>query len=562
MTARFHLRFPRVVKRLSVHSQLGLLLSCFVSIASVHRAEAQTAPAFVYGAEAIYVPSEMPAVIRTWHPINEAKEAGTKQDAGIKHGAPFEAALVRVFNEDTEWSSEMAVFRFRDGSARAWKSRSFSAEDVKIMHEMKAKAATSPADARTWVTKLSDPIQAAVDAKTVNKYETRHFVFVWGTNPDAEAKAALDSPQFIEKAGAWFEKVWTAYEVDFRAPLPRSGEPHPQRIVVRLYNTGVPGVGSGWADAADVMTLNPRALFYGSTVIPHEFGHVVQFYSGGFRVRSSCGPWWETHAENGSFNYAPTQDDKLPVMFAHLTHGCQWPESRYSNWAILMQLWEKKRTHHLVFDVWTKNRRDKAGDSLEDPIETTVRLGQADRSLPNGWESFNDEVGEMAARLVTMDYLNQGYLADSTVDLRRKAMSTVTLDEIARGWFTAPADKKLYAYGVQWVPITPDPGASQVSVSFCGRSKDNDARWRLTLVAVGKNNVARYSPRVNASGKTEVKLSMPVMPGEQYVLAVAATPTKYRSLTWEQTPEFDYPYAVRAVGASFPLASTTPDAAH
>jgi hypothetical protein len=530
-----------------------ILLAFFASTFSIHRTEAQLAPVYVYGAEPIYVPSEMPAVNRTWHPTDQV------QEAGIKQGPPFEAALVRVFNEDTRWSSEMAVFRFRDGSVRAWNSRSFSPEDVKVMHEMKAKSAVPPTDARTWITKMDDQLQKLVNEKTVNKYETRHFAFIWGMNPDAEVKEALDSPQFIEKTGEWFEKVWTAYEVDFRAPMPHAGEPRPQRIVVKLYHTGIPNMGNSWANSADAMALDPRGMLYGSVVIAHEFCHVVQFYSGGFRIRPSVGPWWETHAENGSFNYSPTYDDKFPLMFAHLTHGCQWPESRYSNWAILMQLWEKKRTQHLVFGVWTKNRRDKDGASLEDPIETTVRAGQADRSLPKGWESFNEEVGEMAARMVTMDYINQGYLCDVTVDQRKRTMSKVMPDETARGWFKSPEDKKMYAYGIQWISVTPDPGARLFSVSFCGRSKANDARWRLTLVAAGKNNVARYSPRVTAIGKTEVKLGIPVKPGEEYVLAVAATPTKYRSLTWDQTPEFDYPYAVRAFGASFPVASLTPN---
>src|SRR5438874_8763055 len=103
-------------------------------------------------------------------------------------------------------------------------------------------------------------------------------------------------------------------------------------------------------------------------------------------------------------------------------------------------------------------------------------------------------------------------------------MSKVTPDDTARGWFKSPLDKKMYAYGIQWIPVTPDPGASLVSVSFCGRSKDNDARWKLTLVAVGKNNGARYSQRVTAIGKSEVKLGIPVKDGEEYVLAVAATP--------------------------------------
>lgn len=68
---------------------------------------------FRYGAEQIFIPSEMPPVVQKWDPANKLNEPG------IKKGPPFEAALVRVFNEDTPWTSEIAVFRFRDGTARA-----------------------------------------------------------------------------------------------------------------------------------------------------------------------------------------------------------------------------------------------------------------------------------------------------------------------------------------------------------------------------------------------------------------------------------------------------------
>ncbi len=548
MIARFIPRSLPVLKALPGLRLPLLPLALAATTFVIPRAEAQTTPAFVFGAEPIYVPNEMPAKLRTWHPTNQMEEAG------IKRGAPFEAALVRVFNEDTDWSREMAVFRFRDGSVRAWKSRSFSTEDVRVMHEMRAKYAVVSPDARTWITKLDDETQKLVAGKTLNQYDTRHFTFIWGTNPDEEIKEALNSPRFIEKAGDWFEKVWSAYEVDFRAPMPHAGEPHPQRIIVKLYHTGIPGLGNSWANSAEEMWLDPRAMLYGSVVVGHEFGHVVQFYSGGFRIRSSGGAWWETHAENASFNYSPSYSDQFPVMFANLSHGCQWTESRYSNWAILMQLWEKKRTRHLVFGIWTQNRRTQDGASLEDPLETTVRLGQADGSLPHGWDSFGEEIGEMAARMVTMDYINQGYLCDATVNLRKKAISEVTPDETAPGWFKAPAAPKLYAYGIQWIPVTPRPGASQLSVSFRGRSKDNEARWKLTLVAVDKNNVARYSPRLTAVGQAEVKLDMTVKPGEDYFLALAATPAKYRSLAWDQIPEFDYPYTLRASDATLPVA--------
>lgn len=519
------------------------------SVLILQGAAAQPPPVFQYGKEPIFIPSEMPAVVRTWHPANNLNEPG------IKKGPPFEAALVRVFNEDTDWSSEIAVFRFRDGTARAWKSRSFSQADVKLMRDMKAKAPIAPVDSRKWTTQLDEATTKRVKDGELNQHETRHFVFIWGNAPEATAKAAMSKPKFIEQAGEWFEKVWTAYEVDFQAPMPYVGDRRPVRIQVNLYGTGIPGVGSGWANSAKAMALDPRAIFYGSTVVGHEFGHVVQAYTGGFMIRSSGGPWWETHAETGSFNCSPTHGDALGTMFTHLNHGCQWPESRYSNWAILMQLWEKKRTRQLVYGIWTKNRRDRAGASEEDPLETTVRLGKADGSLPEGWDSFGEEIGEMAARMVTMDYLNQGYLRDASSEMRKKTMSQLTASATSPGWFDAPADKPLYAYGAHWIPVTPAAGASQIAVSFRGNSKATDAKWRLTLVTVDRENSARYSPRITATGSTEAKVILPVKPGEEYVLVVAATPTKYRSLTWNQTPEFSFPYSVNATGASLAGAS-------
>jgi hypothetical protein len=521
------------------------LLIIFVSAFSNQRTEAQPSPIFVYGAEPIHVPSEMPPVIRIWRPTN------LLQESGIKHGPPFQAALVRVFNEDTQWTSEVAVFRFPGGVVRAWKSRSFSPEDRAVMSDMKAKSPVPSVDPRTWVTKLDDQTRKLIDDKTLKTYETRHFVFIWGKDPTEVVRKSLNSPQFIEKAGEWFEKVWTAYEVDFQAPMPYVRDPGPQRIIVKLYGTGIPGLWHGWANSAKEMALDPRGMLYGSTVVSHEFSHVVDAYTGGFMIRPSVGPWWETHAENASFNFTPTHNDKLSDMFSHLTHGIQWPDSRYSNWAILMHLWEKKRTQHLVFGVWSQNLRDQRGASLEDPIETTVRIGQADGSLPNGWESWNEEIGEMGARLVTMDYINQGYLSDATVGIREGTLSEVTPDENDPGWFKAPSDKKLYAYGVQWIPVTPDPGQKMLSVAFRGRSKDSAAQWRLTIVSVAKDDVVRYSPRVTAIGENETKVEMQVRPGEEYVLAVAATPTKYQTLTWGQIPDFDYPYVLRALGATF-----------
>lgn len=519
----------------------NLVLSGILAMSS----NAEAATGFRYGAEPIFVPCEMPPVLRKWNPTNKLNEPG------IKKGSSFQAALVRVFNEDTQWTSEVAVFRFPDGSVRAWKSKSFSESDLKIMREMKAKSPVPAIDKRKWTTRLGEQFETMVKKGELNQHETQHFVFIWGKEPIEEVKDLINSPEFIERAGQWFEKVWAGYEVDMQAPMPYAGSRKPERILVKLYGTGIPGVGNGYANAAKEMAITPIAMRYGSTTVSHEFGHVVDAHTGGFMVRPSVGPFWETHAEHGSFTFSPTDGNTLDKMFEHLHHGCQWPESRYSNWAILMHLWEKKRTRHLVFDVWTKNKRAEGGVSEEDQIETTVRLGKSDGSLPKGWESFTDEVGEMAARMVTMDYVNQGFLADATAEMRKHSMSKVTTIPDAPGWFKPQSDRVLYAYGAHWLPLRKQGGARQLTVSFRGDSEAPDATWQITLVAVNAINEARYSTRTVALNKKEAKVQIDVRPGESYVLAVAATPLKYRTMTWDQIPEFDYPYQVSVSGGAW-----------
>ena len=499
---------------------------------------------FEYGKEPIYVPNEMPPVVRTWHPTNELN------DPGIKRGAPFEAGLIRVFNENTNFSKEIAVFRFPDGVVRAWKSDSFSKEDLAMIRELKKSEPVAPADFRTWTTDLAGSEKSLLKEGTVSIYETPHFVFVYGHDKTGSGKVVFIDPEFLKRAGDWFEYVWGYYAVDYHAPMPYEGETHPKRIVVRLCGTGIPGLEKGWANSSESMVLSPLVMFYGSTIVPHEFCHVIQFYTKGFRDRSSVGAWWETHAESGAFNFAPSYESNFPVMFKNLDKGCQWTDSRYANWPILMQLLEKQRTHDLVFGVWTQNLRGSHGESLEDPIQTTVRLGLASGALPEGWESFNDEIGELAARMVTMDFMNQGYLQDTTSALRQAAFSSLSRRDNDGDWYDSPKNV-LYPYGYHWIRLSPHDGAADIKIKFQGQSTALNAEWRLTLVAVDDKERARYSPTVTALGATEAEVSISVQPNEKYVLAVAATPTTYQSLNWGQIPENAYPYKVEASGADW-----------
>jgi len=495
--------------------------------------------------EDVNVPNAINGEPRTWTPAN------AKSTPGFARGGPFEAALIKVFNEDAGDSKEIAVFRMNSGAVRAFQTDSFVQTDIDAIHAFKAAQPAPPRDPNTYKTKDFNNAFSLLADHRVSRYETQHFCFWYGPDRSREGKE-LDDPQYLRKAGEWYEKVWQWNQFQMHAPMPYANDREKFRVNVSLTHTGLPWLsGDDWATSAESMNLMPTAMFYGSTVVPHEFTHVIQFYSGGFRESDSVGAFWETHAEFSAMNFCPFYDDDMKEMMENLRMGFQYPLSRYSNFPILFQLWEKRRTAPLVYGIWPQNLRKPDGSTLEDPAQTMVRLGEQDQILPAGWTSFGDEIGEMAARLVAMDYVNQQYFLDATQPFR--AATLFPLKPAHDGWLTPPQDKKLHAYGVMHFRVIPDSGAKTIEVMLSGRTSSNHASWRLTLVGVNAANECRYSPMARCvlqNSSTPVKLD--VQPGETYTIAVAATPMEYSPVRWVEPikePEISYPFELRVVGA-------------
>ena len=373
----------------------------------------------------------------------------------------------------------------------------------------------------------------------------------FGTATIAAAKGTNSDPGYLPKVSQWYEKIWYWNQYQMQAPMPYRNDRLRYKINVSLTHTGLPWLtGDDWATSAESMNLMPTAMFYGSVVVPHEFTHVLQFYSGGYRNSDSVGAFWETHAEFGALMFCPFYDSDMKLMMESLRMGFQYPESRYANFPILIQLWEQKRTAPLVYGIWTGNRRktDAEGSTLEDPAETMVRLGgrngccrwdgplsaMKSEKWPPGWWRWTTSTSDIS-------WTPQSHFAISQRCSRPTMIGLRLADNDA-----------IYAYGVTHLRLQPDRDATKLRVTLKGLTDANQASWRLTLVAVNGADESRYSAMKRIVAGKEGSVEMDVRPGERYTAAVAATPLHYVPLLWKEpvtAPVPSYPIAIRFEGA-------------
>jgi len=162
--------------------------------------------------------------------------------------------------------------------------------------------------------------------------------------------------------------------------------------------------------------------------------------------------------------------------------------------------------------------------SLRSVAEPTLyhavaRLGQRKGLWKNGIKGLGDFFGEYAARMVTVDFIEQPMLR------AKYGMPEVSYVYPAYGQsntFRIPNSEAPRAYGFNIIRLTPDDDARQIAVDFRGFHEPKDhSDWRACIVAVDGNGRARYSPLWN-KGKTVFALKR----ADKHVwLTVAAAPS-------------------------------------
>jgi len=550
------------------------LVSVLVGTASLHASPAFAAAPGGCRSQTMLVPwGRYP--LRRWTPIRPVRQPATIDDdggnrEGLAIGAPFRARLVQAYGVDDGDARQIVEMVTAAGFYRAFRADSFVAADRAFVSAEQARHPYA-ADPHRYATV---PDQAQVqpgDRETgrIGAYETQHFVFWYGTNPQGESYAWVrasgqDWPTFLKRAGDWAEWVWRMSRDLTGAPMPYADSPvgERRRIAIYLYGTGRPHVDGGdltvhGANASPSVWISAQDMAFGSKTFAHEFGHVIQFYSGGFRGGTTAGPVWESAANWLGHLLVPGKTTWISHYGNHLYLGPVWPVARYGAYPFIDMLFEDARTQPLVWGAWRHDRRLPTGDGAEDFLPAVVRLGQASGAYPQGMRSFADDMGWYGARLVTLDFLNQRAMLDAAAVMRFLFGGTrwaSLLPGDRPGRYVPQPGLLLHQFGSDLIPLTVTGADGRVSVRLTGGTTDKDAAWRFALVAVRGGTEPTYSTLGAVEGRGSAVISYRARRDARLFLAVTATPGVYEPIPGgdqvKPTAGARFPYALDITGAT------------
>lgn len=505
------------------------------------------------------------AELRTWSPRSSAAPQPSDKP-GVATGSPFEARMIWSYGQDSAFSSRTVELELTNGCRRRFRVSSFFPNDVALIDAAVAAHPLEP-DRASYAVYYREgrATQDALVARTLGKYETQHFTFWYGTNTEGESYKWLQArnvalPRLLVDAGDWMEKIWLFDRDLLGAPMPYANVADRRKINIYICGTGLAfaedgGLKACGASASDAVWIDLEHLQFGSTTAIHEFGHVIQYYTGGFRDRPEAGPIWETGAEWNSFVLSPDNSGFLPVYLNNLENGPLWSNARYAAHPFFSFLYEQDRTRPFFWRAWTENLRNPDGSSKEDFLQAFVRLGQTAGIYPNGFASFADDAGWFGARLAAMDFIDQRALLDVQAAADGRTLISHLDTPLQQGGsgaeYLSPPARPLLEFGTHLVRLTPTGGTVRVSLS--GATATNQAAWRFALVSVGDDGRVRYSRlgAANGTGGGDVAWTPPT--GGKLYLAVTATPGVYETLGWQPRGPVKgtrFPYRVRITGAT------------
>ena len=506
--------------------------------------------------------------LRTWTPLSSDAPAEPHRAPGTAYGPAFQARLVWAYGANLGESSRVAEFEMADGCRRRFRLSSLSDNDVAAIEQEADKHPLSE-DTASYDTDydLEPTSREALDAGTVRKVETQHFTFWYGVKTDGFSyrwarDTGNDWNQLIEQSAQWLEAIWLWNRDILAAPMPYQDGDNRKKINMYVCGTGIPffsdgDMGDCGASAAAGMWVSAPNLQAGGVTTIHEFGHVIQFYTGGFRDKSDAGPIWEVGAEWNAYVLSPDYVGFLPYYLNNLENGPLWSIARYGAQPFMSFLYEQDSTWPFVWESWTQNLRDSEGATTEDYLQAFVRLGQAAGVYPHGFASFANDMGWYGARLAGMDFIDQRALIDATTASATQTLASHLYAPLAEGsganqYVSSPA-RPLLQFGTHLIPLTANGGTVQVTLT--GDTTANQAAWRFALVAIENGTKVTYSDLGAVSGTNSATISRAVPQGAKLFLTVTATPGAYETLGWQPAGAVTgtkFPYRVSISGATPP----------
>ncbi len=482
--------------------------------------------------------------------------------------ATVEGQLLEVRGFDAQFSEAVAILKLKDGRTRGIPSGVLDDSGKRALAEwLAARPKPEPVEEKAFVFAQGD-YDRVKDAQKVNFRESEHFTFHWGKGGDASGKIVFDDPAFLDRNTKYFEEIWVFYRDVLKATMPGADANPPKKLNVYITGTGLPKHKDGFAFAAQAIIINPAAMGPGSGVMPHEFAHCVQLASGGFRNSELVGWFWECHANWCGARMLPAWAPALEVYAERCHYELTSSRMNYGSWPILELLAADERFGpSFNFDIWTNNHKNERDQSIEDPLQTMMRLS-GERNLINGEgiDAFADIVGTLAARMFDWDFTQQ-YTYQKTVramengrpgaqrsrTILRKSPDQSESEQVT--WWQPMFSQSPRTYGINLIDLElpADSSVSEISATLRPMTDLEGAGWRYTLVAVGADGLSRYGTTVK-SGPAKLTLRS----GDNRIgLAVAATPTVYEPVPFR--PGYGrkdrYPYEVSFTGVK---PATTP----
>ncbi len=423
-----------------------------------------------------------------------------------------------------------------------------------------------------------EPYKVLEPEKSQHLTESAHFVARWNDN-DGVTLGDAD----LQKGLATLEGIRDFYLGTVGFAKPYENQPLKYKVSVNLSNKGwASGSGTGKWDPAMWLHFN---AFKDNHALAHEFAHSLQFSTMGLRDSPHVGWSWESHAEWMTHQMYLDQvgcSDQL-VSAPHLYYGST--RDRYGNW----QFWEYIKDtfgYAAINDIWSKaTKPGLPATALEDPLLVLARN--------QGWKTtgLNDQFGLWAMHNVTWDYKNGDVLRksygsyDDVTGIRRNRVSILAPVDGKMGRYAIPDYRAPQRFGYNLVRIDPDESGNvrSVAVQFRGivqnapnvptfdQKFENEPKsvpapnsdWRWGLVAVDDQGKPRYSALQRGATSQVV---FPLRANEKQVwLVVAATPSEYQRIFWDQMyyTIYRYPWMVEIRGGHprgsdpAPLAKTT-----
>ncbi|GEM_PF-906590 len=450
---------------------------------------------------------------------------------GVGTPETFQAAIVNVTGFDSPLSRvHVEVVRSDTGQRKGYAYADLDAASRTYVDSVAANFPGPPAP--------NDGAQYAINSAEkprdahFNAYATDHFTFYWGDNVQSDATQWND-PAFRAMNFAYFERVWNYYR-SIDSSLPYWNQATKYKTSVYITRTGLQDFSDGFAFGGESIVIAPAAMLEGSSVVPHEFGHTNQFWSGGYRSDDdrniNVGWVWECNANWNANSFVPGLALALGVYAERANYELDSSRMNYGSWPWLEAFADHPRfSRSTPLDMYKQAARDANGNATETPFQTTMRLGvQSGAFAGDGVAGFGDVIGEMAAHNAAWDYTyGQGYVDTLNYlfsqGIPSRAFTYLQPVPDRTGWWRPIYSQAPRQYGQNIVPLQLNAGETSVTATLAPIADETlGSNWRATLVAVDAFGNARYG-RMWRTGTGRLKLKT----GETAYLALVAAPDRY-----------------------------------